>query len=183
MVARDNYLKAMDQFRVKRATGFDEKVTQSLIKVLKLPAGLKRSIEDIARSYTRYRPILEDVREALPDLPFYPVADEQPNLRDNAGLSQMFPMKRFQRQKFVKRYLELFELTAGDRDGVPLVLIYKWPHLESGVCLHTIPVDLDVPGVRFLFSPGEDHDRAYTFVIEPLDQLGLLLSEHGWTYA
>lgn len=173
------YHEAMG-FEDKRLETFEEFAAGTLIAALKLPAGIKKQIYEAASTVGRSRPWLEDVRETVVNLPIYPVADRQPNLRDNAGLSAFFPAKNFHKLPLLKRFIEIRQDTEFDRAGRPLVWIIKWPRVEAGVCVHTIPADEDIFGVRFSCRVQPPDMKPFTLTIEPMAQLRNLLVAWGW---
>lgn len=174
--------QAFKQFQGRdfRIADFEETAAENLIKALKLPADIKREIYEYAGGFGRVRPWLEDVREVVVNMPIYPVADQKVNLRDNAGLSSLFPIKKFTKLPLVKRFLELQQYTEADRGGKPLVVIFKWPYIESGVVLHALPHDPQVPGIRFIYdAPHDPQWGEFSLTIEPIEQLVQLLHSYG----
>lgn len=173
------YKQLLDR-KQQRTVGFQEAATAALMKALRMPAPLRRAVYADAATYGRSLPWLENLIEAVPNLPIYPVADLQPNLRDNAGLACIFPVKRFNKLPFVKRYLELWEATRGERVGKPLVWIIKWPNVPGGVCVHTMADDGTIDGIRLGYRVTTEEGNTFTMIVEPLAQLLPLLNSWGW---
>jgi hypothetical protein len=120
---------------------------------------------------------MADFRAVFPDFPVYVIVDRQSNLRDTAGLANLFPAGKLASQAFMKEYFVAQQTLKAEIAGRPLVVLMRWPKLAGSVALHQIPFDEDIPGVRLRLVYGGDPIERVT--LEPVEQLLPLFQSFG----
>lgn len=172
-------IAAQRSHKEKRWADFDTQATADLIRGLKFSPAMRQRVYDHAEQRKRGQPRIKDFREVFPDFPVYVTVDRRENLRDTAGLSQLFPAKKMNAQPFVKEFFKLRAARHYEIDGRPLAVLIRWPSLAGSVVMHQIPYDADLMGVSIrLTIPGDPVER---LAIEPVEQLFPLLLSYGVT--
>jgi hypothetical protein len=170
--ARDRLLSGGTHKEV-REVGFDETSTADFMTAMKLSLSDKQNIMEYAERRKRHRPRIADFRAVFPEFPVYVTVDRQENLRDTAGLKELFPASKALKQQFIRRFFALRSEMQFEIAGRPMAVLIRWPGMDRSVVLHQIPHDPDIPGVYFRFMLPTDPIERLT--IEPLDQFRQLL--------
>jgi len=177
MVSPRDQLAARLSRKEGRDADFDTKATADLLRGIKLPPTLRQRVYDHAEQRKRGQPRIKDFREVFPDFPVYITVDRRENLRDTAGLGQLFPAQKMASQPFVQEFFKLRAARHYEIAGRPVVVLIRWPSMAGTVALHQIPYDSDLPGVSIrLTIPGDPAER---LAVEPVEQLFTLLSSYG----
>ena len=156
---------------------FDQQATSDFLSGIKLASRLRSRVYEHATKRNRSAPRIKDFRDVFPNFPVYVTVDRRDNLRDNASLGQLFPLKRVLQQEFVQEFFKLQDVRAYEIAKRPLVVLIKWPGLNGTVAMHQIPYDSDIAGVSIRVVSNTD--PVQRFAIEPVSQLHDLLKSYG----
>jgi len=177
MVKQKSLLDYLPSHLERRDDAFDEAATTDFVRAIKLPVSERRILYESAQSKRRATPRMADFRAVFPDFPVYVIVDRQSNLRDTAGLANLFPAGKLASQAFMKEYFVAQQTLKAEIAGRPLVVLMRWPKLAGSVALHQIPFDEDIPGVRLRLVYGGDPIERVT--LEPVEQLLPLFQSFG----
>lgn len=170
--ARDRLISGGTHKEV-REVGFDETSTADFMAAMKFSLADKQNVMEYAAKRKRHRPRIADFRAVFPEFPVYVTVDRQDNLRDTAGLKDLFPAAKVLKQQFVRRFFALRSEMHFEIANRPMAVLIRWPGMDSSVVMHQVPHDQDIPGVYFRIVLATEPTERLT--IEPLNQFHKLL--------
>lgn len=152
--------------KMEQTASFENQLVQQLCRRYAIPTNVRK---EMARTLSDRTGIRRDWlnftiwHETFPDFPAYLGAATMTHLSKNCTVSKLF--LSFGTRKFINPYMDLVASAPDHYRGMPVGLVFRWPHLTNtlesptGLVLHNRGWSRSVPGVRIDWTPKNDSEE------------------------